>query len=483
MTLQKSPRSARRRSPGKGRASCLVLLALLALPPGAAAQELPLFEERAAGRQDELQEIERAMRKDAERARTLAKEIETLRREIRGLRRDMTRAARKAQDLEEKLTTGETRLKDLENRRTTKLKVLEGQHAQLARTLAALQRIARRPPEAVIAAPGSPSDTYRSALLLSRAIPAIESQADALRAELQALDELRQQIAREQRAMAAAGEALSGERRRLTEMLAQKRRLEDAASAERRAARARIEKWAREADSLRDFLTKLEDEAEARAERERLAEAEREEAERRAAEAAGADQPPDPAESGAAESAEAPGASGPPATPPAAGTETQTAALAPPTISVPLEKPDNVRAFPASPEKASLVMPARGRLTGLFGESAESDAGELSQGVSIETRALAQVVAPYDGRIAYAGAFRRYGQILIIEHGGRYHTLLAGLSQVYAVEGQWVLAGEPIGTMGDGGEATPTLYLELRQSGQPINPLPWLATTDSKVQG
>ena len=480
MTQKASTRGARRRRGGKGRAAGLLLLALLGHPGVAAAQEPSPAGERAAGREGELEEIERAMRKDAERARALAEEIETLRREIRGLRRDMTSAARKAQDLEEKLTTGETRLKDLETRRAAKLKVLEGQHDQLARTLAALQRIARRPPEAVVAAPGSPSDTYRSALLLSRAIPEIEDQADALRAELQALDDLRQQIAREQKAMAAAGEALTEERGRLTAMLAQKRRLEDAASAERRAARARIEKWAQEADSLRDFLAKLEDEAEARAERERVW---------LPGEAPG-DIPGEAAEagsgtadSGTTESAEAPGGGAAPETPAGGRTETQTAALAPPSISVPLEKPVNVRAFPASADQASLVMPARGRLTGLFGESSESGDGELSQGISIETRALAQVVAPYDGRIAYAGAFRRYGQILIIEHGGRYHSLLAGLSQVYAVEGQWVLAGEPVGTMGDGDEATPTLYLELRQSGQPINPLPWLATTDNKVQG
>jgi septal ring factor EnvC (AmiA/AmiB activator) len=93
------------------------------------------------------------------------------------------------------------------------------------------------------------------------------------------------------------------------------------------------------------------------------------------------------------------------------------------------------------------------------------------------------VVAPYDGQIVYAGAFRGYGEILIIEHGGRYHTLLAGLERVDAVAGQWILAGEPIGIMGSPQERSPELYLELRHAGQPVNPLPWLATTDNKVQG
>jgi septal ring factor EnvC (AmiA/AmiB activator) len=72
---------------------------------------------------------------------------------------------------------------------------------------------------------------------------------------------------------------------------------------------------------------------------------------------------------------------------------------------------------------------------------------------------------------------------LIIEHGGRYHTLLAGLERIDAIAGQWVLAGEPIGLMGRAEEDDPLLYLELRRTGQPINPLPWFATTDYKVQG
>jgi septal ring factor EnvC (AmiA/AmiB activator) len=93
------------------------------------------------------------------------------------------------------------------------------------------------------------------------------------------------------------------------------------------------------------------------------------------------------------------------------------------------------------------------------------------------------VVAPYDGRVRYAGTFRRYGQILIIEHGERYHTILAGLDRIDAVAGQWVLAGEPVGVMSRGESSGPVLYLELRRSGQPINPLPWLATTSDKVQG
>nr|WP_242480579.1 peptidoglycan DD-metalloendopeptidase family protein [Rhodovibrio sodomensis] len=121
-----------------------------------------------------------------------------------------------------------------------------------------------------------------------------------------------------------------------------------------------------------------------------------------------------------------------------------------------------------------------------------------AKGIEIVTRPGAQVVAPYDGKVVYAGPFRGYGRILIIEHGGRYHSLLAGLERIDAVVGQWVLAGEPVGVMAGGATAggtgaggqinppagrTPKLYVELRRTGQPINPLPWLARTGDKVRG
>jgi septal ring factor EnvC (AmiA/AmiB activator) len=92
-------------------------------------------------------------------------------------------------------------------------------------------------------------------------------------------------------------------------------------------------------------------------------------------------------------------------------------------------------------------------------------------------------VAPFDGKIAYAGQFRGYGLILIIDHGERYHTILSGFDRIDAVVGQWVLAGEPVAQMGDTSGSDPELYLELRRTGQAINPLPWLATNDDKVRG
>jgi septal ring factor EnvC (AmiA/AmiB activator) len=103
--------------------------------------------------------------------------------------------------------------------------------------------------------------------------------------------------------------------------------------------------------------------------------------------------------------------------------------------------------------------------------------------VVFQTRPGAQVVAHFDGRVVFAGRFRSYGLILIIDHGGGYHTLLAGLARVDIVVNQWLLGGEPIGAMSSTQSRSTRLYLEIRRRGQPINPLPWLAAQPSKANG
>ena len=115
-------------------------------------------------------------------------------------------------------------------------------------------------------------------------------------------------------------------------------------------------------------------------------------------------------------------------------------------------------------------MPARGQIIARYGQS--DGLGSAQKGIVLRTRPRAQVVAPADGVVAFAGSFRGYGQLLIMEHSGGYHTLLSGMSRIDATVGQRILAGEPVGVM-DSSE-DPNLYLELRQDGQPINPLPWL---------
>jgi len=132
--------------------------------------------------------------------------------------------------------------------------------------------------------------------------------------------------------------------------------------------------------------------------------------------------------------------------------------------------------------KGKLKWPVQGKIAVKYG--AKIGSGQSSQGIKIETRKYAQIVAPFDGTVAYAGPFRHYGRLLIIEHKGNYHTLLAGMSRIDIVAGSLLKAGEPVGIMGENSPiGGPLLYLELRRRGNPTNPQPWLAKRDGKVTG
>jgi len=122
--------------------------------------------------------------------------------------------------------------------------------------------------------------------------------------------------------------------------------------------------------------------------------------------------------------------------------------------------------------------------------------GGSEKGVSIVTRAGAQVTSPCDGWVVYAAPYRSYGQLLILNAGGGYHVVLAGMERISVDLGQFVLTGEPVAVMGAGpqvasavatgmpGANQPILYIEFRKDGSPVDPTPWWATTDSeKVRG
>src|SRR5207237_6901447 len=103
-----------------------------------------------------------------------------------------------------------------------------------------------------------------------------------------------------------------------------------------------------------------------------------------------------------------------------------------------------------------------------------------SHRMGLRTIPAAMVVAPFDGRVVYAGPFRTDGLILIIRHGDGYHSLLAGLGRAEVSLGQWVLAGELVGVMPDAAEpgSDGVFYLELRRDGRPVGPHLSLATGD-----
>jgi septal ring factor EnvC (AmiA/AmiB activator) len=410
----------------------LLLAALIAAGPAGAAQTEPKQVDK------KLEDVQRALEADKARAAALGQRSAQIAKQLDELRRQMIETARSTQEQEQALTELEGTLDELRAAEDDKARALAGRRAQLAATLGALERMALYPPEAIAALPESPVDTVRSALLLRAAVPAVEARAAKLRAALESLKQVRLQIADQRRSIEQTRNNLSGDRRRLASLLTRKGQLLRETEAQRRSAEDRVAKLAGQAKDLRDLMDRIEAE---RAQREALARI----------------KPALPPSQGAS--------------PPPGGGERL--------ASLPPGKPPAIRRM--SEAQGRLTLPARGEIVKQYGASEEP--GVTAKGITIRTRPDAEVVAPYDGQVVFAGPFRGYGQILIIEHSEGYHTLLSGLSRIDAVPGQWVLAGEPVGTMGPREGGGPELYVELRRNGRPINPLPWLALHNGKVSG
>ena len=423
----------------------LIIAALLCIPAHAA--DTP---------EQRLKSVEKELDESRTREAQFAREAAALAAEIAGLRSDSITTAKAAQEHEAALSALEGRLALLGAEEARKSQELNRHRTQQMGLLMALERLARNPPEGLALGPGDPIDALRSALLLGAAIPPLEIEARALRQEIAALALLRRQIAEAEARHQSERFDLETEQGRLDALIERKTVLQRQAQHGAEESGHRQAQLAAQAGDLQQLIERLSAERRARdaaeAQKRQEEEAQRREAERLARLA---EPPPEkPSNDGAVEAALPP--------------------PAPPDPSMPS------LLHPFAGARGHLVYPASGEMMTRYGES---DAlGVTSKGITFETRAAAQVIAPYDGRVLFAGPFRGYGQILIIEHGDGYHSLLAGLGRVESPVGQWLVAGEPVGVMPQGA-TKPHLYLELRHNGQPINPLPWLATRDEKVSG
>jgi septal ring factor EnvC (AmiA/AmiB activator) len=393
-----------------------------------------------AAREHELEAIRAEQKQAAEIEARLRKEVEALGEDRRKLNEALIATAARVRSDEERIGAAETRLRTLEagegNLRTS----LAARRAVIVEILATLQRMGRRPPPAILVSPEDALLSVRTAMLLGSVLPPMRGEAEKLAADLAELLRVRRAIATERDDLTRELAALSEERRRMTLLTEERQKkqaeTEKAAETERQRAIA----LARQADSLKELIAKLEQ---------------------------------DVALSARAASA-------------TARAQESRANLA--TLKDPGRLAPAV-AFASA--KGVLPLPVNGVRIRDFGTS--DGLGGTEKGLWIASRAGAQVTAPCDGWVVYAGPFRSYGQLLIINAGGGYHVLLAGMERISVDLGQFVLTGEPVALMGDGpqsaaaiaiGTNQPVLYVEFRKDGTPVDPGPWWATTDSeKVRG
>lgn len=397
----------------------------------------------------ELDAIQKQIEQSKAQQEELKAKAEALDKEIADLQAAAIKAAHEVQETESQVTELEDTLAALSDEEKDKSAALEAERARLTQAVLALQRLSTQPREALLFSSEAPIDAARSARLLGIITPELDARARSLQSDLNELHEMREQMAQERDQLAKAVTKLAKENDRLSDLIRKKGQAQKSTLAESASAQSKLEKLAGQAKNLQDLIDRLN---KAKAE-------------------TGPAAAPAPASQQVA-SAAAPG-------------DAATAAQR-------MQQPANFRNFPDAGRieaKNPIFAPARGRILTHFGDP--TDTGGQSKGLVLETRPGAQIVAPFDGRIAFEGPFRSYGQILIIEHGGGYHTVLAGLDRVDAVVGQWLLAGEPVGSMapvgaplyalksaeGGTGDVSPAgrpkLYLELRRNGQPVDPVPW----------
>jgi septal ring factor EnvC (AmiA/AmiB activator) len=305
--------------------------------------------------------------------------------------------------------------------------------------LATAQRIGRRPPPALVVSPEDALKAVRSAIVLGAVLPEIRLEAEALQSDLEALVAERRKAEAERDGLKASAKAIADERERLSQLIEEKHRQADTRGHDLAEEKARAESLAANARSLEDLIAGLNKDLQSARRSEGIASGTK------------------------------------PATPAASS---PTGLLAP--------------SITFADAKGKLNMPVRGVAIQSFGD--DNGLGATSQGLSIATRAGAEVVSPADGRVAYAGAFRSYGQLLILDTGGGYHIVLAGMDRLDVELDQFVLTGEPIGVMGSQRTAAamapntsftqPVLYVEFRKDGTSIDPSPWwVASLDRKVGG
>ncbi len=407
--------------------------------------------------QSTLDEINKQLNINEKKRAALKKEIGLLATDRARISKALIDAAKRSRALELELDDIEIRLLKLQKKQAAIKQSLLARRDVLSRVLAALQRMGRKPPPAILVRPQDALAAVRSAVLLGAVVPQMRTETEQLAADLGELAKLRTNILTQRTIHANRIEALTKDNTRLSLLIDEKLKLEGKSRAtlqrQNKVTRDLVDK----AISLKQLIAALNariDDADLAAKQARQSEDIRRSAE---------DQRLSEARARVASTGD--------------------------DASAPLQrfKPQ----FSFSGAKGQLQLPVNGVEVLSFGENNSS--GAKSKGVLMATRANAIVTSPLDARIVFAGKFRSYGQLIILDAGEKAHIVLAGMARTNVGSGQFVLAGEPVARMGsrriasvsavDMASSRPMLYVEFRKDGKSIDPAPWWAENSIKRSG
>jgi murein hydrolase activator len=396
-------------------------------------------------REQELDAARAQQKSAAELQQKLAADIASIGQDRSKLNQQLIDIAAQVRSVETRIGDAESRLRPLDSREQQLRGSLDSRRSEIVEVLAALQRAGRRTPPALLVRPEDALQSLRTAMLLGSVVPELHARSQKLADDLGELVALRKNIAAERDELAADRDKLKNDQTRLAALVEERQRQQSSVEKDMEAEGARAILLSRQVDSLQGLIAKMEQDSKS-----------------------------------AAKAAAAASLQG---TPPAAnGTPNQGALKDPARMSPAI-------AFASA--KGLFALPVNGSKIREFGGSDGS--GGVEKGISLATRAGAQVTTPCDGWVVYAGPFRSYGQLLILNAGGGYHVLIAGMERISVNIGQFVLTGEPVATMGTKSQVAsilaanasqPILYVEFRKDGTPIDPGPWWAANEGeKVRG
>jgi murein hydrolase activator len=444
------------------------LAVAIAAPPGPGAQaQAPKTTNDAKKKLESQKKVLDSVKK---RTKTLQGDVEALAAERKRLNAKLVDTAALIKKSEGKLTTTETRLGELEAQEKILRGSLNQRHGQISKLLSALQRMGRNPPPVLMTQREDALKMVRSAMLLAAAFPELGEQARSLAARLQELVRVMSEIRTQGEQLRSEMTRLTDARTRLSGLLEEKKVSLEQRQSELASMRSAAAEISTSVTDLNELISRLDKAVH------------------------------DNTGLGAYDAATRKAASAEASITKRSGKDGQEIAALP----IPPKAPGVVELPPGTtlgspgrikPEIAfakaqgRLPLPAHGRRVLAYSEKTQY--GGQSKGIVLETRQGAQITSPCDGWIVYAGEFRSYGQLLIINAGGGYHVLLAGLSQIDVQPGQFVLAAEPVGTMSGwlkqaqpvAAGGAPVLYVEFRKDGKPIDPDPWWVKGHQKVQG
>jgi murein hydrolase activator len=395
-------------------------------------------------RAQELEDARAAQKSAADQQAKLQADIAAIGQDRSKLNQQLIDVAARVRSIEAGIGDTEGRLRALDQREAQMRASLDSRRSDIVEVLAALQRAGRRTPPALLVRPEDALQSLRTAMLLGSLVPELRSRAEKLSSELGELLTVRKAISTQRDKLAGDRDKLKDDQTRLAALVDERQHKQSSTEKDLEAEGGRAIMLSKQVDNLQGLIGKMEQDLKSAAK--------------------------------AAATANLQGA-------PANGGKADPAALKNPTRTSP--------AIAFSSAKGMFALPVNGTKIREFGAS--DGVGGIEKGISLAARPGAQVTTPCDGWVVYAGPFRSYGQLLILNAGGGYHVLIAGMERISVNIGQFVLTGEPVATMGSTSQVAsilstnasqPVLYVEFRKDGTPIDSGPWWAANEGeKVRG